>query len=378
MTYGNTRWAARVAALLVLLLEVAHAQPRCRASAAADLTIELEPPELASWEQLRQLQQRLDAELSSSELEACPEPSGPRRRAHVYVLARVPELSPTLVRVYGDDGARLERKLDVAALPAEVRPLAIASAAEELLAALLESTLASSTALAHGSLAPPAEPKATPAEPVLDERLPKLELGLGGGGRLFSEQGKAYGAEILARWRPRFPISAALSLGADRGSAPIPLTATLLAAGVARSRAQCNIWHLGFELGVDLLQPAEALWLSPKVGLMLARTDSTAELEFSTPVGPHVRTGAIGSLNAAASAGGEVGYRSGPWGIALALAVLVPLTPPKFGEEPASPGLSSWAGRQEEALRAVRWSGIGLGDQLGGQLDLRVWFALGS
>src|SRR5688572_2314671 len=118
-------FASWVAASLALSLAEEHAQAACRAGHAVELTIALAPQEAATR---RELEQRLAAELRARDLDVC----GPEERvaelAHVQVVAPLPELSPTLVRVRTADSPALERNLNLAELPRKARPSAIASA----------------------------------------------------------------------------------------------------------------------------------------------------------------------------------------------------------------------------------------------------------
>jgi hypothetical protein len=198
---------------------------------------------------------------------------------------------------------------------------------------------------------------------------------------LFQRDARAYGAELLARWRPLSRLSATLRVGGDRASARSPwLIATLPASSApARGRDRSNGWHAGLDVGVELLEPTEGFGLAANAGLTVARIQRTTEAAVATPAGLGRQQVSLGSSwELAASAGGEVSYRSGPWGMALGLSVLLPLTPPE-----ATPleqvALSGIEGQQWDL-----WTGgpappgVGFGEQLGGQLDVRLWVALGS
>jgi hypothetical protein len=359
-----------LASPLGLAITDAQAQSQCRAGHAVDLTIELEPPELEAHQRLRQ---RLTAELRARDLDVCAPGPGERSLAQVRVSAPLPALSPTSVTIRTTGGTALQRNLDVAALPLEARPSAIASATDELLSSLLQapSALAASgddstaQARATDETAPPAR------EPVW--KVPRLELGLGGGGALFAREGKAYRGELLARWRPLSRLSTTLRLGGDHqrtGETPSSMTPTGLRV-VDRSAGG----HAGLDVGFDLSEPREGFGLTAVAGLALARL----QLSQRWPMGSLVRQFNGSSWEAAANLGGELNYRAEGWGVDLALSLLVPFTPRERNWQSWEDGGAQLAERTGNyAPVGVVPPGPGLGEQLGGQLDLRLWLALDS
>jgi hypothetical protein len=334
------------------------------------LTIEIEPPEVAVR---KQLQQRVAAELQARDIEVCPLAQDPQRVAQVRLQTSLPELSPTLVRIKTSAGATLERRLDFASLPREARPSAIASATDELLSTLLQ------TALLQTALPQTGQPVSERSVPVQDSvptraalpdppaarPLPVWELGLGGGAARFAGQGRTYTGELLARWRPLARLAATARLGGDWGRADASFASPQLARG----------WHAGLDAGFELLQPVQGFALAADAGLILARAQHSVELEILTPVGSGLQHEDRGSSwEAAASVGAEASFHTGPFGVALGLAALLPLT------ATVQPPLQMQENENYVAIAVFteRPVTMGLGEKLGGELTLRLWVALDS
>src|SRR5690606_3094643 len=125
-------------------------------------------------------------------------PAGAAAPPRVQISATRPGWAGASIRMHAPGGPLLERELDVSTLPIEARPLAIASATDEL----VRSTLDGAAARASGTagVAGPArlasssraEPSASPPSGALDAGAsgrgtsapaqPRFELGLGVGG----------------------------------------------------------------------------------------------------------------------------------------------------------------------------------------------------
>ncbi len=358
-----------------------RAESACDGARSVELTIQLEPPESSAREQL---QQRVAAELQARQLQLCTPLAGERHLAHVHLSVPLPELSPTRVKIGTDGGAEAERTLDVAALPREARASAIASATDELLSSLLQSA---PSAAASSELALAAEPDRQPSTAPEQEAAwtpGRWELGLGGGGALFEapegledeDGGAAYQGEFLGRWRPLPRLSATLRAGLDRGL--LRQTAWYDLSGY-RIKERSSGWHVGLDLGFELLDPAGSFGLAPQLGLALARVKLTEERQVPTPVGPGVQyLPTDSSWELATNVGAELSFRSGRWGAALGLALLVPLTPREERLEGGSLVLGAGDPQWDVSQSTFVLPGPGFGEQLGGQLNLRLWVALGS
>jgi len=358
---------------VVLSMATAHAQTVCRTGHGVDLAIELEPAEVTAREKL---EQRLSAELRARDLDVCALGPGQGRLAHVHVRAPLPALSPTRLRVDTDAGAVLERHLDVSALPPEARLSAIASAADELLSSLLQST---ATSAARPATAPAdrvaREAGSGSAQPVA--QLPSLELGLGGGAALF-QHGQGYQGELLGRWRPLSRWSATVRVGADRGSSEINSSFDL--------KGRFTGWHVGLDAGFELLKPARGFGLSAQAGLTLARVQRTEEWLVANPEGSSQTSfsPAGSSWEVASRVGMEASWHAGSWGAALGLAALLPLTATR--QSTPGPTMTNDNGQFYALIAAGPIPGIsaverplsGPGEELGGELSLRLWIALDS
>lgn len=364
-----------IVACLVLGAAEADAEAPCRPGHTVDLTIELEPPEAGAHQRL---QQRLTAEMRARDLDVCAAGLGGRSLAGVRVSAPLPALSPTSVEVRTAGGAALQRSLDVAALPLEARPSAIASATDELLSSLLQGAVVSPTiapvaaeqARTTDEMAPPARKQGW--------KVPRLELGLGGGGGLFEKRSKAYRAELLARWHPFSRLFTTLRLGADRRlTRETPWSA---ASTGLRIVDRAEGWHTGLDVGLELSEPRQGFGLAAVAGLGLARLELIEEWPVATPVGTGVRRQSAGSSwEAAANLGGELSFRAGGWGADLALSVLVPFTARQQNWQESGLGqVSGDNGAWDFSSATSVPPGAGFGEQLGAQLDLRLWVALDS
>ena len=317
------------------------------------------------------LQQQLAAELRARDLDVCPLGPGQGSVAHVHVRAPLPELSPTRLRIHTDAGVVLERNLDLAALPAEARPSAIASAADELLSSLLQGAPSSATSPAKTATEDRAAGEAGPGSaPTPVGQLPSLELGLGGGAALFKERGKGYQAELLARWRPLPRLSATVRVGADRGSSQI----------LDPYEGRSSGWHTGLDGGFELLKPAAGFGLAAQAGLTLARFQRTQEWDVATATAP-IRTSspAGSSWEVAARLGTEASFHAGSFGVALGLAALLPLD---ASTRTVTPRLSGPTQENTQYVLVAETPLVrpltGLGEQIGGELSLRLWVALDS
>ena len=344
----------------------AQTQSACRAERGVDLAIDLEPPDTKLREQLRR---RMAAEFQVRDIEVCEPVAGQRRLAQVRVQSSLPELSPTVVRIQGGGGTSLQRDLELTALPPQARPSAIASAADELLSAVLETAATAGVADA----APQADATASAAPPRTQPalwKLPLLELGLGGGAARFTSHGSAHAAELLLRWRPLARASATLRVGGAQGLTNDPL-------GV---HAQDHGWYAGLDGGIELIEPAEGFGLALQAGLAVARLRRSEEIALPTPVGQGLRLAPVGSSwEVAATPGAELSFRRGPFGVGLGLAALVPLTPNRS----SPPDSGSYADPDGSAYAVISTSyakppDFGFGEKFGGELTLRFWVALGS
>jgi hypothetical protein len=360
-----------VASCLALSVGVAHAQTACRAGRSVDLTIELEPPGVAAH---TRLEQSLAAELRARDLDVCSLGPGQGSVAHIDVLAPLPELSPTRLRIHTDAGVTLVRNLDVAALPAEARPSAIASAADELLSSLLQGAATSATSPAT-TARDVATAEAVPSSARTPVRpLPSLELGLGGGAARFKERGKGYQAELLVRWRPLPRLSATVRVGADRGSSQI----------LDPYEGHSSGWHTGLDGGFELLKPTAGFGLAAQAGLTLAHVQRTQEWDaVASAAVPGLTSSLAGSSwEAAARLGTEASFHAGSFGVAIGLAALLPLTaaPPRPPGAEGSFVSSTYRVVTQGPLVVPRLPLplTGLGEKLGGELSLRLWVALDS
>jgi hypothetical protein len=368
---------------VVLSMGAAHAQTVCRAGHGVDLTIELEPADVTARENL---EQRLTAELRPRDLDVCALGSGQGRLAHVHVLAPLPALSPARLRVDTDAGAVLERQLDVSALPPEARASAIASAADELLSSLLQST---ATSAARPATAPEdsVAREAVAGSPQPVAQLPSLELGVGGGAALF-QHGQGYQGELLGRWRPFSRWSATVRVGADRGSSEINTRVSELNTSFDM-KGRFSGWHVGLDAGFELLKPTRGVGLSAQAGLTLARVQRTQQWLVATPLDVSQSFAPAGSSwELASRVGMEASFHARSWGAALGLAALLPLT----ATSQPTPGLSMTGStdvQQNGQFDAVSSPGpigfiyverplSGPGEELGGELSLRLWLALDS
>jgi hypothetical protein len=361
-----------VGSSLALSVAMVRAQAACRAGHGVDVAIEFEPPEVAARDSL---QQRIAAELRARDLDACTLGPGRGSLAQVQVRAPWPELSPAQLRIHTDAGAVLERNLDVAALPPEARPSAIASAADELLSSLLQSTPTSAA-----SPATAAEDRVTgeavsgSARPVA--QLPSLELGLGGGAALF-QHGKGYQGELLARWRPLSRWSATVRMGADRGSSEINIGSSEINTSFDL-KGRFSGWHVGLDAGFELLKPARGLELSAQAGLTLARVQRTEEWMVATAEGGVSQSflPAGSSWEVASRVGMEASLHARSWGAALGLAALLPLT--ATSQSAPGPTMTIQNGQFDAVTSPgpVEQPLSGPGEELGGELSLRLWIAL--
>lgn len=369
-----------MAGALILSAAHAHASAPCRAGHAVDLVVALDPPEAGAQQQL---EQRLAAELRARDLDVCTPAAGGPSVAQVRVAAPLPQLSPTWVTVRTAGGSALERNLDVSGLPAEARPSAIASATDELLSASLLSSgmqAAPSPAPQSAASTPPAgsADRTTSETPPADAawRLPRLELGLGGGGALFAGDARAVRGELLARWRPLSRLSSTLRLGLDRR--PRTETPWRLLGNEFTVVDRASSWHAGLDVGFELIEPAQGFGIAAVAGLGLARVRITEDLQVAALDGTPMQA-TNSSWEVATNVGVEASYRARGWGVELALSALVPLTSRERSEQTGAGDLMEQSGQYQAWVISSSVTvppGAGFGEQLGGQLDLRLWLAL--
>lgn len=312
--------------LALLALQEGVARADCNGGPAVDVSLELVPRD----SQLRDaLERRLTAELGTRAIDLCRVlPGNPPVLAHVRVQAPAPELSPALIQIR-NAGAAVERRLEIATLPQEARPSAIASAVDELLQALLADAR-------EGAAQPLA---AAPEEPARGgaaraEQPPLLELGLAGSASSFLGQRDALGADVLARVWPASSVALSARAGTcTRWSRP-------LERGEVQPRGDL---HVGISAGYRLLPLPSKLQLLAQAALGVARVgfDEQPSERFaapempSTPVTP-LRTATADPLpsqryeldrawSLVSSLGVEASYRLGSLGLSAALVGLVPL-----------------------------------------------------
>jgi hypothetical protein len=309
--------------LALLALREGVARADCNGGPAVDLSLELVPRDT----QLRDaLERRLTAELGARAIDVCRVlPGNPPVLAHVRVQAPVPELSPALVLIR-NEGAGVERRLDIAALPPEARPSAIASAVDELLQALLADPRAGA---AHPAAAAPVRTGAARAQ-----QAPLLELGLAGAASRFLGQRDALGADVLARIWPASSIALSARVGTcTRWSRPPER-------GEVQPRGDV---HVGIAAGYRLLPLPSSLQLLAQAALGVARVgfDEQPAKRFAAPEMPISPVMPIQSVTAdplpsqryeldhgwsvASSLGLEASYRLGSLGFSAALVGLLPL-----------------------------------------------------
>jgi len=414
---GLRRWTARpwicLAAALAPLLHSggARADDPCQDGPAVELAVELEPDDVA----LRaRLERQVRAELGARQIRVCRgdldhvvtstddlgRGDGVRGEpwlAQLWLRAQPPEISLAHLRVQTRAGTTVDRELQLSRLPRSARPSAIATAADELLAA----------ALAEPARPPtPAPPVATasPGSVVAEARAPLppepyassvVALGLGAAVSGFRNSSSMYGASLALRLRPLRPLSITLGVGYGSGWQGLPgaarvgeLPANVNAVSVhprgLPEGVRSSIGYLQLDLGVELL--AAGPWeLSAHAGARAAR--SALRLEYA----PEVTEGRIGfgaldgnagffrdpndplpprgrptdhATDLLGSVGVEGRWRTGAWSFAASLLALVPLRssdPDDF-----------------EFLADSTSPRGGHGASLGAELRLGAWFAFGA
>jgi hypothetical protein len=390
----------------------ARADPLCPGGPTVELAIELEPDDGALRERLeRQVRAELAARsihVCRGELERVVAGTGGVSRAdavrgdpwlaQLRLRAQPPELELTRMRVQTRAGATVDRELDLSPLPRAARPSAIATAADELLAAALAApptpgapsvTNASPQSGGDGAPAPP------PSEPYGASDV--VALGVGAAVSGFRGFTSTYGASLALRLRPLPRLAVTLGVGYASGWQALTGAARgeELAAddSVYSARAvpvglpegvRSSIGYAQVDLGLELM--AVGPWeLSAHAGARGAR--STLRLEYA----PEVTEGRIGfgagsrsagfysdprdplpprgrlrdhATDLLGSAGLEGRWRRGAWSFSTSLLALVPL-------------LSSFPD-DLELFDGLTHAREGHGARLGAELRLGAWFAFGG
>jgi hypothetical protein len=342
--------------LALWALQEGVARADCKGGPAVDVSLELAPRDT----QLRDaLERRLTAELGARAIDVCRVlPGNPPVLAHVRVQAPVPELSPALVQIR-HKGAGVERRLDIATLPREARPSAIASAVDELLQTVLADARESAAQPAAATPEMPARPEAARAQ-----QPPWLELGLAGAASRFVGQRDALGADVLLRIWP----ASSLALSARAG------TCTRWSRPSERGEVQPRgDVHVGIGAGYRLLPLPSKLQLLAQAALAVARVgfDEQPAKLFAAPEMPVTPVTPLRPATAeplpsqrfeldrgwsfVSSLGVEASYRLGSLGFSAALVGLLPLVSAK----------SDWG--DTTSLSHV-----------GAEMSLGIWLAFGA
>jgi hypothetical protein len=301
------------------------------------------------------------------------------------------------MRVQTRAGTAVDRELDLSGLPRATRPSAIASAADELLAAALAgpSTPAPTIAPASPHVRVDEAQTPPPSEPYASSSV--VALGLGAAVSGFRDSTWAYGPSLALRLHPLPRLSVTLgvgfAVGRQRlpGPAPVEVPADsyrLTTVGQIHSGlpegVRSSIEYAQLDLGVELV--AAGPWeLSAHAGARGAR--STLSLEYA----PEVTEGRIGFGAGSGGAGyflpsgtplppqgspkdhatellGSTGlegrWRTGAWSFCTSLLALVPL-------------LSSYPDNLE-LFSGSTSPRAGHGARLGAELRLGAWFAFGG
>jgi hypothetical protein len=357
------RWTARpwicLAAALATLLHSggARADDPCPEGPAVELAVELEPEDVA----LRaRLERQIRAELAARQIRGCRGDAvrGEPWLAQLWLRAEPPELGLAHLRVQTRAGTAVDRELQLSRLPRAARPSAIATAADELLAAALAEPARPPTPAPAVATASPGSEVAVARAPLPPEPYASglVALGLGAAVSGFLDSSSMYGASLALRLRPLPRLSITLGVGYGSGWQGLPGAARLgeLPANVdavsVRPRGlpegvRSSIGYAHLDLGVELL--AAGPWeLSAHAGARAAR--SALRLEYA----PEVTEGRIGfgardgnaglvrdpneplpaqgrptdhATDLLGSAGVEGRWETGAWSLAASLLALVPL-----------------------------------------------------
>lgn len=349
----------------MLVASESQGQASCDArSVGLDVLDAAAPPSAEHAQQLETLARSVADELKASRVAVCA-PSATR----VQIRATLPDWQHASIRLEAGGTPALQRDLDVSKLPPEARALAIASATDELVRSAFIEPAAPAARVAEA--APAAALDRTDrgaAQAVAPAGLPPAplgEVGLALSAFRYNGQRDALGADLAARYwlLPRLPISLRLGLGQrlsrrrERGDVQPAedLHAALESGFVLWSQA--GAFDLIAEAGVHLSRVAfDQRWTEGEQPQPLSVYRRTSDIVFERAALPEGRTQRLDRDWAlAASVGLEGRFQTGPIGLSLALAGLLPLSSARsdWGNDPSF-------------------------DSVGVQLRAGVWMLLGS
>lgn len=377
--------ACAAALQLATPLSVARAQSACDGH-AVKLSIELEPPSPALQ---AKLERQLRVELGVHDLQVCERVPW---LAQVRVQARPPELGRAQLQIRTSAGAVAQRELDLTGLPSAARPSAIASASDELLAALLGAPAAPAPVAAAAPPAPASDRAATPAPS--HERAPTWALGVGGDAALFRDATQNIGGDVRVRvWLlPSLALTASVGAAVgrhslpgsdlDEGNSPASAAAPVSESPALPDAVSTNARYAQLDASIEAFVVAP--WsLAVQAGARLARSSLQLEYDRSSAtrqVGFDAgRSGLDGGLELSDFAGPprsehiwdvlgctglEGRWQAGPWGVSTSLLALLPV----FSSHSEDLKLTN-------GFHTPR---VGLGAHLGAELRLGAWYAFGG
>jgi hypothetical protein len=321
---------------LMLAARASPAPAKCDEPHSVDVTVDVQPPDAASQ---RALERNLAVELRASGMAACSATPADRVLAHVHLRALSPDLARVsiMIEIAAAQLERTVRMLDVSQLPGDARPLAVASAADELLRTALEESRTTARRRARPprpSPSPAVSRGLPPAEPLPPAR-PSVELGVAGAGSAFSGQRVAFGADLLGRWWPLPRIAATARLGGARA----------LAESSELGSVRANDVHGALGVGVALVPADATVGLSAQAAFNVMRVS----FEVAPVTGAVTRPGNAWAL--VGSAGVEGWVRTRPLCFSVGLAALVPVVPARATA--GTVDVTAVAGVGAEALASV-------------------------
>jgi hypothetical protein len=308
----------RLALVLALGAHASRARAECAMARSVALEIRLARSDAAAE---LSLARHVTSELRTSDVGVCTPAAAEDVLAHVRIRGPLPDLGEAIIVIESDRGEPFERRLELTSLPPEARPLAIATAADELLRSVLAE---SSAAPSQPEPAPLLADRArSPMPEVVTAAHRFVDLGLFGGGSSFFGEREALGGDLLGRFWATERISLTARAGGGVRLRRPPER------GVVQPKDDL---HAGLGVGVELLPSEPRIGLLAEASLNIMRVgfdqgdfvedDVGRVWEFSSELYPLDDAWAFfGGL------GAEGRLRGGVVDFSVALTALVPLVP---------------------------------------------------